>query len=77
MIRILLDHGADKTAMVEDLYHPVDLLNSDRVKAKEYLKLNRTRKSCGSSGSSNNGSPTPPPAMNAMAPSPAESSVYK
>jgi len=67
MIKILLDHGANKKATVEDLYHPVDLLSHDRARAKDYLKLNRaTKKNCSSSGSSNNGSPTPPSALNPL-----------
>ena len=37
MIKILLDHGADKKATVEDLYHPVDLLSHDRARAKGQL----------------------------------------
>ena len=61
MIKILLDHGADKKATVEDLYHPVDLLSHDRSKAKDFLKVSSyERKQCNSSGSSANGSPTPP-----------------
>ena len=87
MIKILLDHGADKKATVEDLYHPVDLLSHDRARAKDYLKLNRViKKNCSSSGSSNNGSPTPPSALNPllddmaysmMTPSPEGASVSK
>ena len=64
MIKILLDHGADKTATVNDMFHPVDLLNIDRIHAKRYLELTqKQRRSCGGSsgGSSYNGSPTPPP----------------
>lgn len=66
MIKILLDHGGNKTAKVEDLYFPVDLLNKDRIQAKSFLELTRKeRKSCGSSGSeSRNGSPTPPAPVN-------------
>ena len=61
MIKILLEHGADKKATVEDLYHPVDLLSHDRSKAKDFLKLSQfERKHCSSSGSSDNESPTPP-----------------
>ena len=30
MIKILLEHSADKTAKVEDWYLPVDLMNNDR-----------------------------------------------
>ena len=61
MIKILLDHGANKTATVEDMYHPVDLLSHDRSKAKDFLKLSQfERKQCSSSGSSDNESPTPP-----------------
>lgn len=85
MIKILLEHGADKTVTVEDLYHPVDLLSNDRTRARDYLKLSRDdKKSCGSSGSSGNGSPTPPSTLSQldtysmMTPSPdAGESLYK
>jgi len=83
MIRVLLDHGANKTATVEEAYRPVDLLNSDRFRAREYLKLNKSERkaNCSSSDSSNGGSPTPPCTLNAlddprfMTPSPGASSV--
>jgi hypothetical protein len=39
MIKILLEHGADKTATVEDLYLPVDLLSSNRTRAKKCESL--------------------------------------
>ena len=86
MIKILLDHGANKTATVEDEYHPIDLLGNDRSRAKDYLKLNKSeKKKCNSSGSSGNGSPTPPnnlgvaddSAYSMMTPSPDVGSVYK
>jgi len=83
MIRVLLDHGANKTATVEEAYRPVDLLNSDRFRAREYLKLSKSERkaNCSSSDSSNGGSPTPPSTLNAlddprfMTPSPGASSV--
>jgi len=84
MIKILLEHGANKMAMVEDMYHPVDLLSNDRSRAKDYLKLTRgEKKQCSSSGSSDNGSPTPPSTLNTlneqtcmMTPSPEVASLY-
>ena len=61
MIKILLDHGGNKKATVEDRYHPVDLLSLDRCRAKDLLRLSQLeRKHCSSSGSSDNESPTPP-----------------
>ena len=84
MIKILLDQGADKTATVEDLYHPVDLLTNDRTRAREYLKLARfeKRRTFTSSGSSHNGSPElnsldDHTSCSTMTPSPESSIIYK
>ena len=88
MIKILLEHGADKSATVEDLYRPVDLLSNDRARAKDFLKLTNRgekKKNCSSSDSSGNGSPTPPSALNQldepaysmMTPSPDGASMYR
>ena len=85
MIKILLDQGADKTATVEDLYHPVDLLTNDRTRARECLKLARFEKrhcTSTSSGSSHNGSPElnsldDHTSCSTMTPSPESSIIYK
>jgi hypothetical protein len=39
MIKLLLDHGADKNLMVED-YRPADLLKVERVQAHTQFRLN-------------------------------------
>lgn len=61
MIKMLLEHGADRSATVEDRYLPVDLLKVDRTKARALLKLRRNERrsaSGGSGNSSSSGSPT-------------------
>ncbi len=69
MIKILLDHGANKMAAIEGTYLPVDLLKEDRKEAQRVLELGRTEKrSCGSTGSSYNGSPPPAPMLNRFVP---------
>ena len=39
MIRLLLEHGADKNLTVED-YRPVDLIKSERIQALAQFRLN-------------------------------------
>ena len=39
MIKLLLEHGADKNLTVED-YRPADLLKVERIQAHAQLRLN-------------------------------------
>ena len=39
MIKLLLDHGADKSLTVED-YRPVDLIKPDRAHALQQFRMN-------------------------------------
>jgi hypothetical protein len=39
MVKLLLEHGADKNLTVED-YRPVDLIKADRIQALQQFRLN-------------------------------------
>ena len=66
MIRVLLDHGADTKALVEEVYKPVDLLDKDRSSAKACLEwhdknanLEPLELSPGSNGNEEESMPSP------------------